>query len=88
MEVCAKRDQRPIILGDFNNFKLADHKNSVLKGYSLSIDLEDYVSMPKDNGTLHYIVAPSDKYSLKGVICSDKYVSDHRALFANIRLNS
>lgn len=84
MDICEKRQLQPILLGDFNNFDLGAYKNTRLKDYILSTDIVDYVSMPKDNGTLDYVAVPSSQYTLKDVLCSDKYVSDHRALLASI----
>jgi len=84
MDVCEKRKQQPIILGDFNNFNLSSYKSTRLKDYALSTDKNEYTSLPKDDGTLDYIVAPTSKYSLASVTCPDTYVSDHRALFATV----
>lgn len=83
MDLCQSKKIEPIIQGDFNIFNLSVYKNNRLKNYTLSTDIKDYQSMPKDNGTLDYIVAPT-KYAIQDVICSDAYVSDHRALFAII----
>jgi len=40
--------------------------------------------MPKNNGTLDYIVVPKEAYSIGEVTCPNDYVSDHRALLATI----
>lgn len=82
--LCEQRNEQPVIVGDFNIFDLSAYKNSVLKGYSITTDNAHYVSMPKDHGTLDYIAAPDSRYNLKEVLCSDVYVSDHRALLATI----
>jgi endonuclease/exonuclease/phosphatase family metal-dependent hydrolase len=84
MDLCESRKLEPIIQGDFNIFDLSVYKENRLKGYTLSTDITKYESMPKNHGTLDYIVAPSSKYAIKKVICPDTYVSDHRALFATI----
>lgn len=88
MDLCEERSVQPIILGDFNHFQLDMYKEKRLKGYSLTTDIAKYESMPKNNGTLDYIVVPAKKYSLKKVICPAEYVSDHRALFASIEKNN
>lgn len=84
MDVCEERKLKPIILGDFNHFNLAVYKENRLKDYTLSTDIANYESMPKNSGTLDYIVAPKETYSLDNVTCPDDYVSDHRALLATI----
>lgn len=84
MDVCKQRDQKPIILGDFNNFHLDTYKGSILKDYTLTTDVASYTSMPKDNGTLDYIVVPTADYKISTVLCPDEYVSDHKALIATL----
>lgn len=88
MDVCEQRNQQPIILGDFNNFNLAAYKETRLKDYTLSTDSAEYISMPKDNGTLDYIVAPTYRYALSDIHCAPEYVSDHRALLATVTLKN
>lgn len=84
MDLCKKRNVKPIIVGDFNIFKLSAYKQSLLKGYVLSSDVAKYESMPKSSGTLDYIVVPSSDYTIDSVVCPEKYISDHRCLFATI----
>jgi endonuclease/exonuclease/phosphatase family metal-dependent hydrolase len=84
MDLCKSRGIEPIIQGDFNIFDLSAYKENRLKGYTLSTDIATYESMPKDHGTLDYIVAPSSKYAIQEIICPDAYVSDHRAVWARI----
>ena len=86
MDLCEERNIEPIILGDFNNFNLAAYKQSRLRNYRISSEVADYESMPKNNGTLDYIVVPSSSYDIQQVQCPDIYVSDHRALIADIEL--
>ena len=81
--ICKKREIRPIILGDFNNFDLSRYKKSILKGYTISTDVTPYISMPRNNGTLDYILAPN-KFKINSVRCPEDYVSDHRAVIANL----
>lgn len=85
MDVCEERSLQPIILGDFNHFNLAVYKENRLKDYVLSTDLLNYTSIPKNNGTLDYIIAPKESYSISEVICPNDYVSDHRAVFATVK---
>jgi endonuclease/exonuclease/phosphatase family metal-dependent hydrolase len=84
MDVCEKRKITPIILGDFNIFDLSAYKKSRLKDYTITTDIAVYESMPKNNGTLDYITAPTSDYVIKTVVCPQEYVSDHRALFATL----
>jgi endonuclease/exonuclease/phosphatase family metal-dependent hydrolase len=84
IELCGSRQVSPIIIGDFNIFGLDAYKADQLKGYSLSTDIDQYISMPKDNGTLDYIAVPTNEFLINDIYCSDIYVSDHRALFANL----
>jgi len=87
IDLCEERNIEPIIAGDFNNFNLSAYKQSRLKDYILSTDIKEYESMPKNKGTLDYIIVPSSIYDIKTINCPDTYVSDHRALIANINLN-
>lgn len=84
MDLCEARNISPIILGDFNHFNLSVYKTGRLKDYTLTTDMTDYESMPKNNGTLDYIVVPKSKYAIESVVCPTEYVSDHKALFASI----
>jgi endonuclease/exonuclease/phosphatase family metal-dependent hydrolase len=84
MDLCEKRTIQPILLGDFNHFNLATYKQTRLKDYILTTDSAQYESIPKNNGTLDYIVVPSAEYTMTNVQCPDEYVSDHRALQATI----
>lgn len=82
MDLCETRGIKPILLGDFNHFNLGVYKQNRLRDYSVTTDVADYESMPKNNGTLDYIVVPSDSYSISAVKCPAEYVSDHRAVYA------
>ncbi len=86
LELIEKRATTPIILGDFNIYKLAEYKkkNQFLNNYSISSEIDEYVSYEPDGEPLDYIAVPSSKYEIKGVVCSDIYVSDHKALIAII----
>lgn len=84
MDLCDERNIKPILLGDFNHFNLAAYKETRLKDYTLTTDVAQYESMPKNNGTLDYIAVPSKKYDIKSVVCPEEYVSDHRAVYATV----
>jgi endonuclease/exonuclease/phosphatase family metal-dependent hydrolase len=86
MDLIENRGSQPIILGDFNIYDLSTYKTSRLTSYILSTDVMAYTSMPGDNGTLDYIVVPKSKYKIKDIVCPKQYVSDHRALLANVEL--
>lgn len=88
MDLCEERNVQPIILGDFNHFHLDVYKENRLKDYSLTTDIAEYESMPKNNGTLDYIVVPSSLYTIDEVTCPEVYVSDHRAVVATIGLKT
>ncbi len=84
VKLCVKRKIQPVILGDFNIFKLVDHSNNTLLGsYALSSDELEYISIPKNNGTLDYIAIPK-KYSFLSVFCPEDEVSDHRTVIAEL----
>lgn len=85
MAVCANRGVLPIIMGDFNNFRLQDYSASQLKDYIIGTDVAPYISMPKNDGTLDYIVTPSSM-KMGDIRCPSAYVSDHRPVLANVTL--
>lgn len=76
---------QPIIIGDFNIKhlevlqKLAEENN-----YVSSSDF-DYVSFPEDNCSYDYIFIPK-KFSFLSFECIPEDVSDHKALFAKLKL--
>ena len=85
LEVCAARNSRPIIFGDFNIFGLGSNgQDNLLDNYILSSSQLDYISIPKNNDTLDYIAVP-EEYSFASVSCPDDKVSDHRAVIAEIK---
>lgn len=84
INLCEKRGIEPIILGDFNNFNLAEYKQKLLTKYQITTDVQDYESMPKNKGTLDYIAVPSAQYDITSVSCPDIYVSDHRTVIAQV----
>jgi endonuclease/exonuclease/phosphatase family metal-dependent hydrolase len=83
MNLIHRKGILPIILGDFNIYKLDKYRN-ILSNYRLSTDFTPYISLPKDSSTLDYVVIPVDGYNFKEVTCLKSYVSDHRAIFSKI----
>jgi endonuclease/exonuclease/phosphatase family metal-dependent hydrolase len=81
--LCEARNIHPIILGDFNSFDLSRYKHTALKDYTISTDITPYISMPRNNGTLDYILAPNG-FKIDTVACPKDYVSDHRAVIAEL----
>jgi endonuclease/exonuclease/phosphatase family metal-dependent hydrolase len=84
MDLCERRKRFPIILGDFNHFNLAYYTPTRLKRYTLSSDIAKYESMPKNKGTLDYVIVPKVKFTIDSVICPTTYLSDHRTVIADI----
>lgn len=75
----------PVMLGDFNIYKLADYKQ-LMPSYSLSTEFADYSSFVKDDGTLDYIAIPSDKFKFQSLHTSNSYISDHKAVWTDLEL--
>jgi endonuclease/exonuclease/phosphatase family metal-dependent hydrolase len=90
LELIESRGDAPIILGDFNIYKLAAYKekNRLLKNYQLSSEVSDYISFEADGDSLDYIAARGSKYQIDNVTCSDQYVSDHKALLADVQFST
>jgi len=86
MDLCEKRKIKPIIMGDFNILDLSIYKSTRLKDYILSTDITKYISYPAHNQTLDYIIVPRSMYDLSNVSCLGEYVSDHKALFADVKI--
>ena len=86
LELVEKRQAEPIILGDFNIYKLSEFKkrSALLKKYTLSSEISEYESYPSDNDSLDYIAVPSSKFKLSNIICPDLYLSDHRAIIGTV----
>lgn len=76
----------PIIFGDFNNYNLNKFKH-LMPGYVLSSDFVDYSSFIKDNGILDYIAIPDNCFKFLSVHTSIKYVSDHKALWSDLKID-
>ena len=73
-------------MGDFNILDLSIYKSTRLKDYILSTDITKYISYPAHNQTLDYIIVPRSMYDLSNVSCLGEYVSDHKALFADVKI--
>ena len=85
------RNEKRVMVGDFNLFKMTEY-GEIFKGYNLSYNFKKYQSfkegyengkMVEKNGTLDYILIP-DNYKFKSLEVLEKYLSDHKALFAEI----
>jgi len=73
------RKEKRIMAGDFNLYGLPKY-SSLTKGYELSYSYKKYVSYPKDNYCLDYVMLP-DQFKFTGLELLDTYMSDHKALF-------
>lgn len=79
------KNSRPIILGDFNiKYPGEIKKLAEQHGYISSGEYE-YASYPADRCSYDYMLIPK-MLSFARFECIDEEVSDHRALFAEIRL--
>ncbi len=76
------RNEERIMVGDFNMFHLYEYK-SLLKGYKLSYDYKKYISYPKDNGTLDYILIP-ESCEFESLELINEDLSDHKGIFIKI----
>jgi endonuclease/exonuclease/phosphatase family metal-dependent hydrolase len=77
MRVLTKREEKPIIAGDFNIFDISEHEK-LYKGYSVSVDFSNYVSFPSEGKTIDYMLLP-DKYEYQSITATEG-LSDHAAL--------
>lgn len=85
LEIARKRDEVPIIVGDFNVKNLSQYKDTYDSFYKNSADVFSYISYPKDNLSYDYFLIPN-KYDFLDFKCLDNYLSDHRAIKAEIDL--
>ena len=76
------RDEKRIMAGDFNLFNLPKY-STILNGYKLSYDYKPYLSYPKDNGCLDYVMIPNN-FKFTELELIEEYVSDHKGLFVKI----
>lgn len=80
-----KKKFKPIIVGDFN-IRHSEWLHDLIEGeYLSSMKYKKYLSYPPANYTLDYILLPKG-FSFKTFECLEENVSDHRALYAEIRV--
>lgn len=77
-----ERKEKRIMAGDFNLYDLPKY-SSIFNGYSLSYDYSPYISYPKDNWCLDYVMIPND-FSFTHLELIDEYLSDHKGLYTKI----
>lgn len=81
----ATRKERRILAGDFNSYQLSQYKD-IYRGYISSYDTKAYISYPKDNWCLDYVLIP-DNYKFTDIKLIDEYLSDHKGLITDISIN-
>lgn len=79
------RKERRIMAGDFNSYQLSQYQ-PIYHGYTSSYDIKPYISYPKDNWCLDYVLIP-DSYKFTGIKLLDEYLSDHKGLIADISIS-
>lgn len=82
LDILEKRDEKRIIIGDFNLSTLDDSKDLWEKDYTSS-EQTPYITYPGMNKRVDYVLLPKN-YSLQSVTVSDDSLSDHRALTVTI----
>lgn len=85
LDIVIKRQIKPIILGDFNIYDIKKY-DKLFSNYTLSSDMSDYISYPKREGTLDYILTPNGVVQMLGVECLTDQISDHRLVLASLVL--
>lgn len=76
------RGEKRIMAGDFNMYDLSRY-NNIFDGYSSSYDYKNYISYPKDNWCLDYILIPNNfKFTYLEIL--EDYISDHKSLLAHV----
>ena len=76
---------QPIILGDFNIKQPKLIQQLAKENNYTSSSYYDYISFPEDNCSYDYIIIPT-KFTFSQFECIEEEVSDHKALFAKIKL--
>ena len=76
-----------VLIGDFNIFNMSKYRGLYDGAYKASNDKYEYISYPKDNDSLDYVLIPLS-YEFESFICRDEYVSDHRMVVTKIKLPS
>ena len=77
------RNEKRIIIGDFNMEHLDRHSHLWRDGYTLSTSVKNYVSFPDEHKTIDYLLVPKE-YELEWLRISDDSLSDHRAITADV----
>lgn len=78
-----RKIENPILMGDFNIFNIARYKAEYGDEFVSSSERYNYISYPKDNDTLDYVLLPR-LFDFESFVCRDEYVSDHRLITARI----
>lgn len=76
-------DQPPIIVGDFNIFKLSDHRELYAAQHTPSTDFKQYVSFPGQKLTLDYLLLPKS-FEFQEIETQDS-LSDHSAILYTLK---
>lgn len=79
------RNEQRIMAGDFNLYNLKNYQK-LLQGYEISNIFKPYISYPKDNWCLDYILIPNT-YSFQTLEIDNTYLSDHKGIFTIIKTN-
>ncbi len=79
------KSAQPIIIGDFNIRYPKEIRELAEKNSYVSSSEYKYISFPEDHCSYDYIFIPA-KYSFLRFECIPAEVSDHKALFAEIKL--
>jgi endonuclease/exonuclease/phosphatase family metal-dependent hydrolase len=82
MQFLFSRNEKRIMAGDFNMFNLSEYRE-IFPGYKISTDVKNYVSFPKDNYCLDYILIP-DEFDFQDFQVLEEYLSDHKGLIGEI----
>ena len=82
LEILAMRDERRIIIGDFNLADLTAAAPYWEKEYRCSTE-SDYISYPAMNKRIDYVLIPK-AYTFTNISVSGDNLSDHRALTVDI----
>lgn len=84
LEILRDNNLASILVGDFNIFNISKYKEIYGQEYIASSELFDYISYPKDNASLDYILLPNS-YQFESFECRLEYLSDHRMIVAKIK---
>ena len=82
LEFTHSRGEQRIMIGDFNMFNLPKY-TSILGDYKLSYNYKPYISFPKDDGCLDYVMVPRS-FEFTELELIEDYVSDHKGVFVGL----